>query len=136
MSMKNSNNTIGNRTRDRATCGAVPQPTAPPASCPRFNSRVLYYPGTYMLFGNNESPSFFKSHVVVKLADLSVPFFCSSCGNTCQEPPIYALFCHDFYSFRTSVLTFSLTENQDLYRGRKGLFLWAGKMVRMVRYWK
>ena len=30
--MKNSNDTIGNRTRDLLTCSAVPQPTAPPRS--------------------------------------------------------------------------------------------------------
>jgi hypothetical protein len=30
MSMKNSNDTIGNRTRDLSTCSAVAQPTAPP----------------------------------------------------------------------------------------------------------
>jgi len=30
MSMKNSNDTIGNRTRDLPTCSAVPQPTALP----------------------------------------------------------------------------------------------------------
>ena len=30
MSMKNSSDTIGNRTRDLPTCSAVPQPTAPP----------------------------------------------------------------------------------------------------------
>jgi hypothetical protein len=30
--MKNSNDTIGNRTRDLPTCSAVPQPTAPPAA--------------------------------------------------------------------------------------------------------
>jgi hypothetical protein len=30
MSMKNSNDTIGNWTRDLPACGAVPQPTAPP----------------------------------------------------------------------------------------------------------
>jgi hypothetical protein len=28
--MKNSNDTIGNRTRDVPACSAVPQPTAPP----------------------------------------------------------------------------------------------------------
>jgi hypothetical protein len=28
--MKNSNDTIGNRTRDVPACGTVPQPTAPP----------------------------------------------------------------------------------------------------------
>ena len=30
MSMKNSNDTIGNRTRDLPACSAVPQPTALP----------------------------------------------------------------------------------------------------------
>jgi len=30
MSMKNYNNTIGNRTQDLLACGTVPQPTAPP----------------------------------------------------------------------------------------------------------
>jgi hypothetical protein len=30
MSMKNTKDTIGNRTRDLPTCNAVPQPTAPP----------------------------------------------------------------------------------------------------------
>ena len=33
-SMKNSNGTIGNRTRDLPTCSAVPQPTAPPRTQP------------------------------------------------------------------------------------------------------
>jgi hypothetical protein len=30
MSMKNSSDTIGNRTRDLPVCSAVPEPTAPP----------------------------------------------------------------------------------------------------------
>ena len=30
MSMENSNDTNGNRTRDLPVCSAVPQPTAPP----------------------------------------------------------------------------------------------------------
>jgi hypothetical protein len=34
MSMKNSIDTIENRTRDLPTCSAVPQPTAPPAAGP------------------------------------------------------------------------------------------------------
>jgi hypothetical protein len=34
MSMKNSNDTIGNRTRDLPACSAVTQPTAPPAARP------------------------------------------------------------------------------------------------------
>jgi hypothetical protein len=38
MSMKNSNDNIGNRTRDFPTCSAVPQPTAPPCT-PVLSSR-------------------------------------------------------------------------------------------------
>jgi len=38
MSMKNSNNTIGNRTRDLPDCSAVHHPTAPPAACPNYKS--------------------------------------------------------------------------------------------------
>jgi hypothetical protein len=33
MSMKNSNDTIGNRTRDLPVRSALLQPTAPPAAC-------------------------------------------------------------------------------------------------------
>ena len=32
MSMKKSNDTIGNRTRDLPACSALPQPTAPPSA--------------------------------------------------------------------------------------------------------
>jgi len=37
--MKNSSDTIGNRTRDLPTCSAVPQPTAPPRT-PDFKGRI------------------------------------------------------------------------------------------------
>jgi len=45
MSMKNSNDTIWNRTRDCPTRSAVPQPTAPPAACPLppLNSAAQYF---------------------------------------------------------------------------------------------
>jgi len=46
--MKNSNDTIGNRTRDLPTCSAVPQPTA--------LSRAPYL--MYTSFGIHSSPSF------------------------------------------------------------------------------
>ena len=39
--MKNSNDTIWNRTRDLPACSAVPQPTAPPRS-PNNNNNKLY----------------------------------------------------------------------------------------------
>jgi hypothetical protein len=34
MSMKNSSETIGNRSRELPVCSAVPQPTAPPRASP------------------------------------------------------------------------------------------------------
>jgi hypothetical protein len=36
MSMKNSNDTIGNRTRELPACSAVLQPNGPPAACSGF----------------------------------------------------------------------------------------------------
>jgi hypothetical protein len=51
MSMKNSNDTIGNRTRDFPACTAVPQPTAPPRApvllliLPYFLERDAKYSG-------------------------------------------------------------------------------------------
>ena len=40
MSMKNSNDTIGNRFHDLSTCSAVPQPTAP-AGATRYSVRTF-----------------------------------------------------------------------------------------------
>ena len=40
MSMTNSSDTIGNRTRDLPACSALPQPTAPPAACPTQHGNV------------------------------------------------------------------------------------------------
>jgi len=41
--MKNSSDTIGNRTRDIPACSAVPQPTAPPGAS-KINMKVLFVP--------------------------------------------------------------------------------------------
>jgi len=43
ISMKNSNDTIGNRTRDLAACSPVPQPTAPPRADSYFVNFVFFY---------------------------------------------------------------------------------------------
>ena len=43
MSMKNSNDTIGNRTRDLLTCSAVPQATAPPRSHRYSTSKEIHF---------------------------------------------------------------------------------------------
>ena len=52
MSMKNSNDTIGNQTRDLLACSAVPQPTAPPAACSRVWLRWTNYRLTTSLQSN------------------------------------------------------------------------------------
>jgi len=41
MSLNNSSDAIGNRTRNLPTCSAVPQPTAPPRSATQCNTLVL-----------------------------------------------------------------------------------------------
>ena len=43
MSMKNSNYTTGNRTRELLACSAVPQPTAPPRATnfPEYQMKIL-----------------------------------------------------------------------------------------------
>ena len=44
MSMKNSNDTIWNRTRDLPACSSVPQPTAPPCTLSlRVGTKVTYF---------------------------------------------------------------------------------------------
>jgi hypothetical protein len=43
VSMKNSNDTIGNGTRDLAACSAVPQPTAPPRTPAKNNTRSFIW---------------------------------------------------------------------------------------------
>jgi len=40
--MKNSSDTIGNRTRDLPACSAVPQPTAPPRAPPPLPQTVIF----------------------------------------------------------------------------------------------
>ena len=49
--MKNSNDTIGNRTRDLPTCGAVPQPTAPPRA-PLYNKPIKYFVSPSTVLGD------------------------------------------------------------------------------------
>jgi hypothetical protein len=50
MSMKNSSDTIGNRTRDVPVCSAVPQPTAPVI---KHESKVqLKNAENYLIFGS------------------------------------------------------------------------------------
>jgi hypothetical protein len=49
MSMKNSNDTIGNWTRDVPTCVAVPQPTVPPGA-PQIQQYIVIIQGINTIF--------------------------------------------------------------------------------------
>ena len=66
-SMKNSTDTIGNRTRDLPACSAVPQPTAPPCA-PKRLSVGYRYSGTKTViafgpkFQGNSEIGFQQSH--------------------------------------------------------------------------
>jgi len=53
MSMKNSSDTIGNRTRDLPTCSAVPQPTAPPRALHSLMFSVMSGKNLPHMFQNN-----------------------------------------------------------------------------------
>jgi hypothetical protein len=52
MSMKNSNDTVGNRTDDLPDCSAVPQPTAPPRAkflfCVTIIQTIYIHVGKYV----------------------------------------------------------------------------------------
>jgi hypothetical protein len=50
MSMKNSSDTIGNRTHDLPTCSAVPQPTAPPRGHRRYVCVLFSDDGGWLKF--------------------------------------------------------------------------------------
>ena len=50
MSMKNSNDTIGNRARDLPTCNAVPQQTAPPRAPLEINNQIKLRPNKLTFF--------------------------------------------------------------------------------------
>jgi hypothetical protein len=64
MSMKNSNDTIGNQTRDLPACSTVPQPTAPPAACPHIIHIPMY---------NYFYKTIFKGQIMIK--QLSIVIF-------------------------------------------------------------
>ena len=66
MSMKNSNDTIGNRTRDLPTCSAVPQPTAPPRA-------PKAYGGVTVKFHEFLDPTLDGSDYVASLSGTFIP---------------------------------------------------------------
>ena len=54
--MKNSNDTIGGRTRDLPACSAVPQPTAPPRALIMNDYKIQAKP----------SPTYFRFNIILK----------------------------------------------------------------------
>ena len=74
LSMKNSNDTIGNRTRDLLTCSAVPQPTVPP------RSPIQWVPGLFSRVkgpGSEVDHSFFKPKLGMCGAELPFLLYAS-----------------------------------------------------------
>ena len=66
--MKNSNDTIGNRTRDLSACSAVPQPTAPPRAPLVVNVEYVNVAVKHVLcanfcFENNVTPCLNKTTI-------------------------------------------------------------------------
>ena len=57
MSMKNSNDTIGNRTRNLLTCSAVPQPTALPRAPTKYQAYCNFNIGKYICSKTTKSAS-------------------------------------------------------------------------------
>ena len=45
--MRNTSDTIGNRTRDLPACSAVPQPTAPPRTPPELIQEIFFFFGNF-----------------------------------------------------------------------------------------
>jgi hypothetical protein len=72
--MKNSNDIIGNRSRDLPSCSAVPQPTAPPRAPP---GKVPYinFNWTFFIAGNMEFIWKTKNHRACSMTF----FVCHSC---------------------------------------------------------
>jgi hypothetical protein len=69
--MKNSNNTIGNETRDLPACNAVPQPTAPPGAHNR-NKYQEYFLGVKAAGAQGWQPYHLHVPIVLKPASLNL----------------------------------------------------------------
>jgi len=70
VSMKNSNGTIGNRTRDLLACSAVPQPTATPRA-PISTGRLPHGRGDRGSLGSKLGLSFFLNKIYTKYSRLN-----------------------------------------------------------------
>ena len=78
MSVKNSNDTIGNRTHDFPTCSVVPQPTALPRAPDEGDSKKKWFQPTR--YRNFYKPEFHKTnHHLHETLDPSKAFPVSIC---------------------------------------------------------
>ena len=93
MSMKNSNDTIGNRTRDLPTCNAVPQPTALPRAPPHYICIYIY------IYINNVLPK--RQYL-----------FTSQCRNTPEQPSFHQ---HRCANLKLHKVNLTRTENETKY---------------------
>ena len=77
MSMKNFNDTIGNRTRDLPACSAVPQPTGPPRAhrnkCSRAKSlQLLSFASVSNIFGYSKHLADYNGSAIGAICHLYV----------------------------------------------------------------
>jgi hypothetical protein len=73
MSMKNSNDTTGNRTRDLPACSAVPQPTAPPRA-PKLRCMEIYKQSRNMQAIHNS-----QRHRFISMHEMKYPAATEAC---------------------------------------------------------
>ena len=94
MSMNNSNDTIGNRTRDLPTCSAVSQPTAPQHTPPfkryimTLSLKPLYFPSKFQF--ESQSHSLAKS--TCQLCSTVRMLFCENCHSQTMQSRHQQLF--------------------------------------------
>ena len=131
--MKNSNDTIGNRTRDLSACSAEPQPTAPPRAPQHIYIDNFYQAGntnyasdSYYIFLIVISPLFsYFCYVVSSLVDRFVnsrfpnPWFP-------RDPTLVMLrsfaFCWGFFSFGGDVCIFVLEKVSVIVYYKQSLY--------------
>jgi len=79
MSIKNSNDTIGNRTRYLPACSAVPQPTAPPRTPQLSCSNPLKTSVCFMYRQVHRSKTACLAPQIIFWREISYPLFITMC---------------------------------------------------------
>ena len=122
--MKNSNDTIGNQTRDLLACSAVPKPTAPPRAPPPLST----VPGQYFTTYSTLHQSFLdRCMVVTKPVDssqvtftkfhLGLEFWISTLVLTTSQDSVTVLHCM-YIMFSLNSVCFMVQHNAGYFMRR------------------